>query len=104
MKVVLITGSSKGIGLGLAKEFLKKDCAVVISARGKEKLDQEVVNLGNDFESDRVMGKTCDMSDFDQVEALWNAAKENLVKLIYGSIMPVFQIEKRCCGNWIQKR
>jgi len=30
MKNVVITGSTKGIGLGLAKEFLKRNCAVVI--------------------------------------------------------------------------
>ncbi len=31
MKSVVITGSSKGIGLGLAKEFLKKGCSVMFS-------------------------------------------------------------------------
>ena len=31
MKTVVITGSSKGIGLGLATEFLKRECSVVLS-------------------------------------------------------------------------
>ncbi len=49
MKTVVITGSSRGIGLGLAMEFLKRDCSVVISARTRDKLDQEVINLGNEY-------------------------------------------------------
>lgn len=81
MKTVVITGSSRGIGLGLAKEFLKRDCSVVISARSKDKLEQEVVNLGNEFGADRVMGKTCDMNNYEQVEALWNMAKEKFGKV-----------------------
>ena len=42
MKSVVITGSSRGIGLGIAREFLGKDCRVVLSARRKSKLDEEV--------------------------------------------------------------
>ena len=67
MKTVVITGSSRGIGLGLATEFLKRYCCVVICARSKDKLDQEVINLGNEFGADRVMGKTCDMNKYEEV-------------------------------------
>ncbi len=76
MKTVVITGSSRGIGLGLAKEFLKKECAVVISARGKDRIDQEVENLGKQFGKERVMGQVCSITDMDQVTALWDASKE----------------------------
>ena len=38
MKNVVITGSSTGIGLGLAKEFLKKGCNVALSSFAKEEL------------------------------------------------------------------
>jgi len=30
---VVITGSTRGIGIAMAKEFLKKDCNVTISGR-----------------------------------------------------------------------
>ena len=33
MKTVVITGSTRGIGFGLADEFLKRDCQVVINGR-----------------------------------------------------------------------
>lgn len=81
MKTVLITGSSRGIGLGLAREFLIRNCAVVISARGREKLEQAVENLGREFGADRVMGKVCDMTDYAQVEALWTAATDQFGKV-----------------------
>lgn len=45
MKNVVITGSTKGIGLGLAKEFLKKESTVFISGRNKERLDHELFEL-----------------------------------------------------------
>jgi short-subunit dehydrogenase len=39
-KVVLISGSSRGIGLALAKEFVKEGAKVVINARGDKRLNQ----------------------------------------------------------------
>ena len=44
--VALITGGSSGIGLGIARRLLERDCRVVLSARGQERLDQLVAELG----------------------------------------------------------
>lgn len=74
MKAVVITGSTKGIGLGLAREFLKRDCAATISGRNRAKLEQEVKSLQGEFGRDRVIGLPCDVTDISQVQALWNAA------------------------------
>ena len=81
MKSVVITGSTKGIGLGLAKEFLKKDCAVVISSRSKTILEQEVKTLGEVFGRDKVMGRQCDVTDVSQVQALWDTARKGFDKV-----------------------
>ena len=35
-KVAVITGGSKGIGLGCARVFAKHGCKVVLAARGEE--------------------------------------------------------------------
>ena len=76
MKSVVITGSTKGIGLGVANEFLKKGCSVVLSGRNKDRLAQEVKKLGEEFSHDKVIGKACDVSDINQVRALWDIAKQ----------------------------
>lgn len=44
-KVVIITGSSSGIGLSLAHEFGRLGASVVISARNKERLDAAFAEL-----------------------------------------------------------
>ncbi|MBE0634484.1 SDR family NAD(P)-dependent oxidoreductase, partial [Candidatus Bipolaricaulota bacterium] len=36
MKTIVITGSTRGIGLGLAREFLELGCRVVVSGRIEE--------------------------------------------------------------------
>ncbi len=76
MKNIVITGSTKGIGYGLAKDFLKKGCSVAISARGKATLDKVVKEFGDEFGSDKIVGTTCDAGDISQVQALWDLAKE----------------------------
>jgi NAD(P)-dependent dehydrogenase (short-subunit alcohol dehydrogenase family) len=35
MKIIVITGSTSGIGLGLADAFLARDCAVTVSGHSQ---------------------------------------------------------------------
>ena len=42
MKTIVITGSTRGIGHGMALEFLKRGCSVMISGRKKDQVDSEV--------------------------------------------------------------
>ncbi len=81
MKSVVVTGSTRGIGLGLAREFLKRDCAVAFSGRNSEKLSAEVEKAGDEFGKDKVLGQRCDVSDIAQVQALWDAAKNTFGKV-----------------------
>jgi len=69
---VVITGSTKGIGLGMAREFLKRGHGVVISSRGQEAVDDAIAQLSTDFPADKITGQPCDVGDFEQVQALWN--------------------------------
>ena len=44
--VALVTGGSAGIGLGIARRLLERGCQVVLSARGPERLNHLVDELG----------------------------------------------------------
>lgn len=44
-KVAVITGSSSGIGLGLAEEFVRQGAKVVMSARGSERLENAAAQI-----------------------------------------------------------
>ena len=71
---VVITGSTKGIGRGMAREFLQRGHNVMISSRTRGAVDQVVVELAREFPDRRVAGKCCDVGDYASVEALWAAA------------------------------
>jgi NAD(P)-dependent dehydrogenase (short-subunit alcohol dehydrogenase family) len=73
-KRIVITGSTRGIGMGLAKEFLKRDCSVAISSRTAADVDATVAELGESFGSQRVTGVACDITSADQLQGLWDTA------------------------------
>ena len=81
MKSVIITGSSKGIGLGMALEFLKNDCPVMVSSRRQADVDAAVQDFSAQFGAEKVMGLTCDVTDITQVQALWDAAAAKFGKI-----------------------
>lgn len=74
MKVVVITGSTRGIGHGMAIEFLKRGCRVMLSGRSQANVDAEVRQLAGQYGSDRVSGKACEVVDYKQIQSLWDAA------------------------------
>jgi NAD(P)-dependent dehydrogenase (short-subunit alcohol dehydrogenase family) len=80
-KVVVITGSTRGIGFGLAQEFLKRGCKVVISGRTAQSVDKSIAELSAASGTDRLIGQSCDVSKADQVQALWYAAKTKFGKV-----------------------
>ena len=72
MKTVVITGSTRGIGYGLADVFLLLGCNVVISGRTDLKADRAVNTLSEKHASDRVVGRVCEVTDPEQLQALWD--------------------------------
>ena len=74
MTTIVITGSTRGIGFGLSDAFLERGCSVAISGRSQEAVDRALAELGAKHSTERLFGHPCDVTDFDQVQALWDAA------------------------------
>ncbi|MBN8581147.1 MAG: SDR family oxidoreductase [Anaerolineae bacterium] len=81
-KVIVITGSTKGIGYGLAEEFLKLGQRVVVSGRKQDALDQAVAKLSVAY-TDKVVGCLCDVSKLEDHERLFAFAKEKFGRVDY---------------------
>jgi chlorophyll(ide) b reductase len=79
---VVITGSTKGIGLALAREHLKLGDNVLICSRTEEAVDATVKNLKGEFPSCKIFGTAVDVSDADSVEALAQFARTS-----FGEVM-----------------
>ncbi len=73
-QTILITGSTRGIGLGMAAEFLKRGHNVVISGRSQASVDKAVADLTKTFEPRHIFGYPCDVTSLEQVETLWQAS------------------------------
>jgi NAD(P)-dependent dehydrogenase (short-subunit alcohol dehydrogenase family) len=70
-KTIVITGSTKGIGFGLAAEFLRRGHNVVISGRRQDTVDAAVTKLKADIPGSQAIGVACDVADAAQVQNLW---------------------------------
>ncbi|TVQ88077.1 MAG: SDR family oxidoreductase [Chromatiaceae bacterium] len=79
--VVVITGGTKGLGLGMAQAFLRHNCRVVVSGRDSERLARAVTVLAGESAGDRVLGWAGDMANAAQVQALWEAAVERFERV-----------------------
>ncbi len=74
MKTVVITGSTRGIGFGLANEFLQRDCQVVINGRSTESVQQAWDKLAKTHASDHIFGFPGAVTDIEKIQLLWDAA------------------------------
>lgn len=71
---IVITGSTKGIGYGMAREFLRRGHDVVISSRRADAVAKGVADLRAEFPGRTVVGQACDVADYAAVEDLWAGA------------------------------
>jgi len=81
LKTIIITGSTRGIGFGLAENFLKFGQQVVISGRSQESVNKSVQSLSKLYPTERMLGVPCDMRVYSQVENLWNVTAEHFGKV-----------------------
>jgi len=73
-QVVLITGSSRGLGLALAREFARVGCRLVLAARDTQELaraQQDLTQCGAE-----VLAVPCDVTDQEQVRSVVDQATQ----------------------------
>ncbi|MFQ6085200.1 MAG: SDR family NAD(P)-dependent oxidoreductase [Candidatus Bathyarchaeia archaeon] len=78
-KVAIVTGSTSGIGRGIALELARRGASVVVTGRSQEKIDQvldEVTSLDVD-----VLGVKADVSIFKDVEQLVKRTKKRFKRI-----------------------
>jgi len=71
MKHIVLTGGSRGIGRGLALEFLRNGCMVTISGRDSNRIQSTVEELKSASGSTRCQGIKCDVTRLNELELLW---------------------------------
>jgi glucose 1-dehydrogenase len=67
-KVALITGGTKGIGMGIAMEYIKEGAKVVVGGRNQEtgrEAEKELLELGGDAKFFQ-----CDVGDLDSLDRI----------------------------------
>ena len=89
-KVAIVSGASYGMGFSMAELFAKEGAKVVMTARGKEKLDvavQQIRNQGYD-----VTGVVADNKNLDDVKRVIQTALDvygdlDIVRSIYQGLL-----------------
>jgi NAD(P)-dependent dehydrogenase (short-subunit alcohol dehydrogenase family) len=77
-KSALITGASKGIGLGMATAFAREGAAVMISSRKQEGLDAAAAGIREEVPGAHVATFAANAGEPDQAEACVAAAVDQL--------------------------
>jgi len=80
-KHIVITGSTRGIGYGLANSFLELGSTITVSGRAGEAVDKAVGDLKSRFAAGNVFGLACDVTDPVQVQGLWDESVQTFGKV-----------------------
>lgn len=81
MKTVVITGSARGFGLALAKEFKANNFNVVLSDINAERLAEAEKELRKSKGAGQILSVVCDVVDMGSVKSLWKQAVRKFVSI-----------------------
>ena len=96
---IVITGSTRGLGFQLAREFLRRGCAVVVSGRSREAVDAALANLRAEFANVVVHGIACDVTRPDQVQALWDGQLRSAARMAAAGSKSTDAGRRGACGT-----
>jgi NAD(P)-dependent dehydrogenase (short-subunit alcohol dehydrogenase family) len=118
-KVAVVTGASRGIGLGIAERLVADGARVCLTARRQEVLDEAVTALGGPDHAIAVAGRADDIEHqaaavkatigaFGSVDLLVNNAGVNpvygpLVDLDLDAARKIFEVNCLAALSWVQQ-
>ena len=76
MKTVVITGSTRGLGFEMAKEFKKNDYNVVVCGTNDAGIEKAISELNKVTGNGELLGVKCNVSNSEEVEALCAEASD----------------------------
>jgi len=74
MKTIVITGSTRGIGYGLADAFLARGCQVVVNGRSPASVDKAIRQLTATHDPARLHGCAGNAAHLADLQTLWETA------------------------------
>ncbi len=118
-KTAIVTGASRGIGLGIAERLVGDGARVVITARKQEALDEAVAHLGGPEHALGIPGRADDPEHQDDVirQTLWafgsidflvnntgiNPTYGPVVELDLDAARKTFEVNCLAALAWVQK-
>jgi 3-oxoacyl-[acyl-carrier protein] reductase len=75
-KVVLVAGSTRGIGLATARAFLAEGCRTVITGRDGANLAEAQAALASEFGQERLLARQGDLCDPEAINAMLAAVDD----------------------------